>query len=187
MKKILLLALTLFVFSFAHAQNENTQDNQSDSTYHAKNILKMNPFSLLFLKSFNFQFEHSLKEKSTILLGVNFFQWNELFRENLSGVCVQLAYRMYFLKKDLAPEGVFISPIVELGAITSTLENSNSAPQKQHTLALSAGGRAGYQWIFESGVALDFYCGYSQYYFNFDTYSEKIKTPVAGISFGYKF
>jgi len=185
MKEFILLALALCVFSFVYAQNENDkQDNQSDSTYHSKNILKINPLSLLF-QSFNVQFEHSLKEKSSILIGLNYFHLNNVFEENLSGFCIQLAYRMYFSKKDVVPEGLFISPIIELGAITSIPNDSREA--KQHTLVLSPGGRAGYQWIFQSGVALDLYFGYSYYSLDFDTYSEKIGTPVVGISFGYNF
>ena len=143
----------------------------------------MNPLSLLIFSSFNVSYEHAIKPKNSLLIGVNFFQWNEIFNEDLSGVCVQLAYRFYFSKKDLAPEGLFVSPILELASITSSDFNR----EDEQTFSISAGGRGGYQWIFDNGVSIDAYFGYSYYSFKFDTYREKIRTPVAGISVGYNF
>lgn len=192
MKKYILLVFFIFTFTLLHAQNEEKQNTKTDSTEYIiskktrNGILKMDPLSLLFTRNLNAKFEQAVGNKSSLLVGLNIFQWRHVFNESISGVCIQLGYRRYFSKTDNAPEGLFVSPILEFGAITY-IPDGYSFGLKEHSLTMSVGGKGGYQWLFDNGVALDLSFGYSYYSFNFDTYTEKIATPTIGAAVGYYF
>lgn len=164
MKKIIFLVIALFTFSLANAQS---------------NVVKVNPVGMIF-GVFNATFEHAINENNSVLVGAQYFNWGNL---SMSGLGVQGGYRFYFSKNNDAPEGIFASPFVSLSSVTYNPDGL----EKETSFGISAGGKAGYQWLFDSGLALDLFFGYSYSSFKFDSYSYGGGTPVLGLAVGYNF
>jgi len=196
MKRYLFLIFMLLTYSFA-----NAQDNKADSTKTEEavrpNIIKVNPLSFIY-RGVSASFEHRVNNKGTIMIGINYVNWNDVWDEgdDIRVFCTQLSYRFYFSRTSHAPEGLFIAPIMEVGNITvKSYTNSSSFTQEKETVFLiGAGFRGGYQWVFKSGVSLDLFAGYSTYFFensnnnNFGNSSDNsLALPVGGIRIGYNF
>lgn len=161
MKKVLIFVLVFFTLSLAHAQ---------------KNIVKVNPIGIIF-GVFNAEFEHAFTEKSSFTIGASYLNWSTF---DVTALGADLGYRFYFAKTTNAPAGIFLSPFISLGSYKNT-DNDETA------FALGYGGRAGYQWIWSSGFALDLYFGYGYQSVKFDSETISGGLPQLGIALGYAF
>lgn len=161
MKKILFFVLLSCTFSLAHAQ---------------KNIVKVNPIGIIF-GVFNAEYEHAFTEKSSFTIGASYLNWKNV---NVTAVGADLGYRFYFSKTTAAPEGMFLSPFISLGNYKYTDTNETA-------FAVGYGGRAGYQWIWDSGFALDLYFGYGYQNVKFTSKTISGGLPQLGIALGYAF
>lgn len=168
MKKKFLLIIALFVFSFSYSQN-------------GPNIVKVNPLGLVF-GSFNATFEHALNESSSFEVGANYFNWSNL---DLAGYGAEVAYRFYFSKNNEAPEGIFASPFLSVNGLTYTYDGDS----EDSSFGFGGGVKAGYQWVWDSGLALDLFFGYGYTKINFDKadYEYSGGLPRLGLSLGYNF
>ena len=161
MKKVLLLAVAVISFQMSYAQ---------------KNIVKVNPVGIVF-GVFNAEFEHAFAENSSFTIGASYLNWKAF---DVTAVGADLGYRYYFSKNNDAPEGIYVSPFVTLGSYTNT-DTDESA------FAVGFGGKAGYQWIWESGLALDLNFGYGYQSVKFDSETISGGLPQLGLALGYAF
>lgn len=120
-----------------------------------KNVIKVEPFGAL-IGSYSMSYERLITEKSTFQIDANYGNIN-LFGLKINTLGAGVAYRYYFSKTKMAPEGFFISPTISY----SNLSIFNAAyPTDKLSVGTFEGGLvAGYQWIFNSGLQLDLYVG----------------------------
>ena len=108
------------------------------------NILKTNPLGLAF-GNFNVTYEKVLDEKSSVLGSVNFFF--NTFGVDVSAFGIGGAYRYYLTNaKKAVPNGLYVNP--QVGFTFGSSGDFNYS-------GIAIGAEIGYQWVWESGVALD--------------------------------
>lgn len=174
MRKLFLLAVATFSFAMANAQ---------------QNIVKVNPLGLVF-GNFNAAYEHALNESSSIEVGANYFNWKNL---DLSGYGAEAAYRFYFSKNNDAPEGIYAAPFLSANGLTYKYtdldDEGNDVEKKESAFGVGGGVKAGYQWIFDSGLSLDLFFGYGYTSVKFKDadYNYSGGMPRLGLSLGYNF
>ncbi len=175
MKKIVFIAIAMFAFNFANAQS---------------NVVKVNPLGMAF-GIFNGTFEHALNEKTSVTVGLNYFNWKVI---NTSGLGGEVAYRFYFSKNNDAPEGIYAAPFAGINSLTYKWDHYNDdgsaiIHDKETAMFVTIGAQAGYQWIFDSGLALDLYFGYGYAvvggFENYGAYAAG--RPKLGVAVGYNF
>lgn len=161
MKKKLLLGITMFSLNFLSAQ---------------QNIVKVNPLGIV-VGYMNVSYEHKINEKSSVEGGLNYLNWESA---GISGFGSELAYRKYISKNNSAPVGLYAAPFVTISSLKYGTDKS---------IGLGAGAKAGYQWCFESGLALDLFFGYGYEAVKFkkDNYDYSGSVPRLGASIGYHF
>jgi len=182
MKKLLVVfAIVLFGMSSMKAQE-------------ATGIVKVNPIGFIF-GVFNATYEKPLNEKSSISLGANFYNWKNL---NLSGMGLNAEYRFYFSNNSDAPHGMFAAPVLSLGSLSydmpetvdynyETGEATTKKAHKETLMSFGGGVKAGHQWIWDSGIALDLYFGYGYRAAKFDSHDYSGGYPMLGLALGYVF
>ncbi len=165
MKKIILLVVALVFVNFAKAQ---------------QSVVKVNPLGIAF-GVINATYEKALSESGALEIGASYFNWSSI---GVSGLGGDVAYRFYFSKNNDAPEGIYAAPLVGVNSLTYKDDSNNET-----ALFISLGAKAGYQWIFDSGLALDLYFGYGKYISGgFDDYSGfSAGRPILGVAVGYAF
>ena len=179
MRKIVLIAIAVFTFTFAQAQEK---------------VVKIHPVSLAF-NIFAVDYEQAVNDKNSFTVGIQYFNWSKY--ANATGFGAEAGYRWYFSKNNDAPEGIYAAPFFgvnsltyngtvltydDAGNITGTKDSNESS------LFFGGGAQAGYQWIHDSGFALDAYLGYGYYageIAGFDSFGGG--RPKFGLAVGYAF
>ncbi len=173
MRKFLFLAVAFFTFAIVNAQQD---------------VVKVNPLGLVF-GSFNAAYEHALSDKSSLEIGANYFNWKNL---NLAGFGGEVAYHFYFSKNNDAPEGIYAAPFLSANGLSYTYTEytyTNTVVKTDSAFGIGGGVKAGYQWIFDSGLALDLFFGYGYTSLKFKEadYNYSGGLPRLGLSVGYAF
>ncbi len=175
MKKLLIVfAILLFGLNSTKAQD-------------VKGIIKVNPIGFAF-GIFNATYEMPLSEKNSLTIGASFFNWSNL---GISGIGADAGYRFYFSKTNSAPEGLFVGPELSVGSYSYDFKKYNTegnlSTEKQSTFAFGGGLKGGYQWVWDSGIALDLYVGYGYRAAKFNDYNYSGGYPILGLAIGYAF
>jgi len=166
MKKIILIiAVAFFSLNAAKAQD-------------VKGIIKVNPIGFA-VGIFNATYEKPLNEKNSFAIGANYYNYGNV---GVSGFGLSGEYRFYFSKNTTAPEGLFGAPIVSLGSLSY-----DGSDGTESVFSIGGGVKGGYQWVWDSGVALDLYFGYGFRSANFDSYNYTGGYPILGLAIGYAF
>jgi len=173
MKKLMIaFAIVLFGMSSVKAQDYN-------------GIIKVNPIGFA-IGVFNVTYEKPLSETSSVTIGASYFNWSNL---DISGIGADLGYRFYFSNNTTAPEGLFAGPVLSLGSYSYDYSTYNGegdyTTEKQSVFSIGGGVKAGYQWVWDSGVALDLYFGYGYRAAKFDNYDYSGGYPILGLAIGY--
>ena len=176
-KGLLVLLIALFGFSNVKAQEAN-------------GIIKVNPLGFVF-GVFNVTYEKPLNDKSSVAVGASYFNWSNL---GISGIGGSAEYRLYFSNNSEAPHGMFAGPILDLGSLSYNYEGytivdgeMKTTKEKQSVFSIGGGVKAGYQWLWDSGIALDLYFGYGYRAAKFENYDYSGGYPILGIGIGYAF
>ena len=144
------------------------------------NVIKINPISLAF-GNFNLSYQRGLSDASAIQVGANY--WYRIFGEEVSGVGVRGAFQFFITNRvKPAPEGFYIGPQIAYNSLTD-----KDSDEKLSTFGV--GLMLGYQWIWDSGVALDLGAG-PMYQFAEETTSGTSYQgflPNITIAIGYNF
>ena len=177
MKKLLVVfAIVLFGMSSMKAQE-------------ASGIVKVNPLGFIF-GIFNATYEKPLNEASSISVGASFFNWSSV---NISGLGLSSEYRFYFSNNSEAPHGMFAAPVLQFNSLTYDGAGyydddlNYHKGDKETVLSFGGGVKAGHQWIWDSGIALDLYFGYGYRAAKFDSYDYSGGYPMLGLAIGYAF
>ncbi len=167
MKKIIFLFIgAALILSTAKAQDTS-------------GIIKVNPIGLAF-GNINVAYEMPLSEKNSLQFGANMWNFRLL---GITGFGLSAEYRFYFSKTTSAPEGLFVAPI---GLLNSwSYQSSDSTTET--SIGFGGGVKGGYQWVWDSGIALDLFAGYAYQVANFDTYNWAYGRPLFGAAVGYAF
>lgn len=144
------------------------------------NVLKINPISLAF-GNFNLSYQRGLSDASAIQIGANY--WYRILGVEVSGIGVRGAYQFFLTNKvKPAPEGFYIGPQIAYNALTD-----KETDEKITTFGV--GLMLGYQWVWDSGIALDLGAG-PMYQFGKETTtgtSYEGFLPNIVIAIGYNF
>ncbi|MEP7195221.1 MAG: DUF3575 domain-containing protein [Saprospiraceae bacterium] len=149
-----------------------------------QNVLKMNPLGFAF-GIYNLTYERALGPATSFQVGGRFF--TKLFGLDVSSFGLDADFKYYIThKKKPSPEGFYIGPGISFNK-TSYNEFSDAT-----ATTFGIGGTVGYQWIWNSGFALDL--GIGPKYLTIITSSddlegESISGVVPNLSFaiGYAF
>ncbi len=164
-KGLLLLLIAMMSVSTIKAQDVN-------------GIIKVNPIGFAF-GIFNATYEKPLNDKNSFAVGASFFNWGSV---HVSGFGLSGEYRFYFSNNTTAPEGLFGAPVLNLNSYSYS-----GGSQTESVFAVGGGVKGGYQWVWDSGVALDLYFGYGYRGAKFDTYDYSGGYPILGLAVGYAF
>ena len=169
MKKVLLVVLiTLYAMSNVKAQE-------------AKGVIKVNPVGFVF-GIFNATYEKTLNEKNSLAIGASFFNWSNL---HISGIGGSVEYRFYFSNNSEAPHGMFAAPLLSLSSLSYDYQDVNNKKTKESAFSIGGGVKAGHQWVWDSGIALDLYFGYGYRSASFEHYNYSGGYPILGLAIGY--
>ena len=173
MKKVLLVVLiSLYAMSNVKAQE-------------ASGIIKVNPIGFIF-GIFNATYEKTLSPKNSVAVGANFYNWKNL---GVSGFGVNGEYRFYFSNNSEAPHGMYAAPLLNVSSMSYDYvtydENFNTIRSKESTMSFGGGVKAGHQWVWDSGIALDLYFGYGYRAASFEHYNYSGGYPILGLALGY--
>ena len=168
-KGLLIILIALFGISSLKAQE-------------ASSIIKVNPIGFAF-GVFNVTYEKPLSAKNSVAIGASFFNWSNL---GISGVGGSAEYRFYFSNNSEAPRGLFAAPILDIGSLSYDYK-FDSTTKKESVFSIGGGVKAGNQWVWDSGVALDLYFGYGYRSANFENYNYSGGYPILGLALGYAF
>lgn len=184
MKKLLFAAAALFTFGFANAQ---------------ENVIKANPLSF-FGGSDLVSFEHKLGDHSSALLGLGISGF-KIGDAKYSSQGAEVQYRYYF---DEALQGWYAGGQVGYNGGKVKFENSyvyntstgnyDSGTQETKFTAFKVGAKGGYQWIWDSGFALDLNLGFGYNSYKYTDNSGVFSglkasgiLPNLGFGLGYAF
>lgn len=154
------------------AQDSNDSNGQS--------IIKTNPLGLAF-GIINLTYERALSQSTSFQIKGMFF--NKLLGTEVSGVGVEGGFRYYITNSTKpAPEGFYVGPAISYSSITE-----KSTDVSVSTVGI--GAIIGYQWIFDSRVALDLGIGPSYIIAGESTTTTDFSGFVPNFSFavGYNF
>lgn len=156
-----------------------------------KNVIKVNPFGLLF-GTIPLQYERVLGPKSSVGADVSFMSYSaSVGFESVSytGFGLEGKYKIGLSTKKEMPRGWYVAPLAGYAtASAKTLTQSGSFN------IFNIGGVAGYQWVFgksESGFALDL--NFGAHYLDLSTSGDatgvslKGILPRLGLGIGYAF
>ena len=178
-KGLLVVLIALFAMSNVKAQE-------------ASGVIKVNPIGFIF-GVFNGTYEKALNEKSSIAVGASYFNWSNL---GISGFGASAEYRFYFSNNSEAPHGMFAAPILDLGSLSYSYDKkididpdtgdvSITPAGTDSVFSIGGGVKAGHQWIWDSGIALDLYFGYGYRSAKFENYDYSGGYPILGLAIGY--
>lgn len=127
-------------------------------------VVKINPLSLAFLTA-NVAVEHAVSDKMSVQLGAAFggfkFGAGDL-KTSYTGFSVVPEFRYYVTKHD-APKGFFVGPYGVYRSYTTkqTVNDlSGGTSEAKSKLSIAGGGlNLGYQFLFDSGFALELFMG----------------------------
>ena len=168
----LVLLLMLPLSSFAQDSGE-AQANP--------NIIKVNPIGFAF-GVFNLSYERAISNSSSLQFGGLFYQ--SLLGTDVNGFGLRASYRYYITNATRpSPEGFYTG-------LTTSYNNLTEDATDEEVSAFGIGLLLGYQWVWNSGVALDLGIGPT---YLIDTGSsdtaefESGITPNVVIALGYNF
>lgn len=168
-KGLLVILIALFAMSNVKAQE-------------ASGVIKVNPIGFIF-GVFNGTYEKALNEKSSIAVGASYFNWSNL---NISGFGASAEYRFYFSNNSEAPHGMFAAPILDLESLSyDYYDVFKDKTTNESVFSIGGGIKAGHQWIWDSGIALDLYFGYGYRSAKFENYDYSGGYPILGLAIGY--
>ncbi len=177
MRKIVLIAIAMFTFTFAKAQEK---------------VVKIHPVALAF-NVISVDYEQAVSDKNSFEVGLSYYH------NNFSGILgndsgyevtsfgLEGGYRFYFSKNNDAPEGVYAAPFAGFNSISTTYP-SDFSEYDDSGMSFGGGVKGGYQWIHDSGFVLDAYLGYG--YFSGGVTSVAYGNggaPKFGLALGYAF
>ena len=157
----------------------------SFTNYAQKNIVKINPFSLIFGVG-KVTYENVLKEGSSIELSLTYSSLDLGILGKSKGLGGQAKYKIYFANE--APNGWYLAPAIGY----SSTKYSNDFNDKFGINILNVAGLFGHQWIFgnNSGFTIDINTGirYNNATIEGDALWSGDGLGLAGnISFGWAF
>lgn len=164
MKKLLFVSLTFLSIGFAKSQD---------------NVVKVNPLAF-FGGSDLVSYERKFTDNITGLVGLGYSSYS-LSTYKYANYGAELQSRYYF--KD-ALEGFYggAQAGFNLGKVTLDMSSiSSDLSSEASYTALRFGAKAGYQWIWKSGFALDLNLGFG---YNRYSYSASSSLSTAGLSGG---
>jgi hypothetical protein len=87
---------------------------------------------------------------------------------------------------------MFAAPIIDVGSLSYDysyydMSNGNAVSEKQSVFSFGGGVKAGHQWLWDSGIALDLYFGYGYRGAKFKNYDFSGGYPILGLAIGYAF
>jgi len=168
----LIVAFITSLSFFCNAQNENEEP--------FPNVLKVNPISLAF-GNINLNYQRALNNNSAIQIGANY--WYKIFGTDVSGIGLRGGYQFFLTSRTkIAPEGFYIGPQISFNTLT---EKSTDVS----VTMFGIGVMLGYQWVWNSGIALDLGIG-PIYQFASESESDTSFEgflPNATIALGYNF
>jgi len=175
MKKVMILfAIVLFGTSSMKAQD-------------VSGIIKVNPIGFA-IGIFNATYEKPLSETSSVAVGASYYNWKNL---GISGMGGSAEYRFYFSNNSSAPEGLFAAPVLSVSSLSYDSKRFNEdgvlVSNKESVFSFGGGVKGGYQWVWDSGVALDLYFGYGYRAAKFENYDYSGGYPMLGLAIGYAF
>jgi hypothetical protein len=134
---------------------------QSNETGTVDNVIKINPISI-FVRTASVFYERKIGENKSIQLGL-FYTNFTISDVTYKGFGITPEYRYYFSGEG-APSGWFLGPFIRYQRLT--IENdyydsfTNTTYQDEYTLDSFGGGvLIGKQWVFKSGVSVEFFAG----------------------------
>lgn len=122
-------------------------------------VVKTSPLSLLF-GNFNAKYEQKLTDKTSFLVGANYLY--KFLGQDVSTFGLDGEYRFFVTnKKKDVPEGFYAGPSLSFNYGSYNFEDIIGGGEEGsgNYSTLGVGVTLGYQWIFESGVALDLGAG----------------------------
>lgn len=157
MRKTCLFLITLY---FAIS---TTLFAQSKSAASVDNVVKINPLSFV-VQTVSVFYERKIADNKSIQLGLLYTGFG-VDGTDYSGFGITPEYRYYF-SGDGAPSGWFLGPYVRYQNLTLEREYSDffsgttTTSKDKYTLDSFGGGVViGRQWVFSSGVSLEFFLG----------------------------
>ena len=185
MKKIILLLAFVFTLN-AFGQ------------YKRQNVIKTGVLRDL-VGYLNIQYEHAFTDKSS-LNGLMFFNNDVIKLDNTNSIetssfGIDIGYRYYYLKKHLAPKGLYVSPGLTFQMSSIDGFTGDAVGLNGNYTEFGIFGVAGYQYIFKFGLTFDVYIGFKSYVSSADIEYEGEKVNVGdtgttldlGLTIGYAF
>jgi hypothetical protein len=114
-------------------------------------VIKMNPLGFAF-GFFNVRYEKALNDKTSFQIGGNFYS-RKFDEVKTTGFGLDAEYRFYITnRKKPAPEGFYIGPTI--GFDFNKTKDTDTKDGATFSL-FGIGATVGYQWIWDSGFALE--------------------------------
>lgn len=136
MKTLFSIFISIFFFTASYGQTQ---------------VLKMNPLGFAF-GFFNLRYEKALNTKTSFQVGGNFYS-RKFGDVKTTGFGLDVEYRFYITnKKKNVPEGFYIGP--NAGFDFNKTEDTDTSDGATFSL-FGIGATIGYQWIWDSGFALE--------------------------------
>jgi hypothetical protein len=114
----------------------------SSASLKAQGYLKLNPITLAF-GYIGLDYESVVSDKNSFTVGAGFYTSGNDLTGRYTGFGVNGGYRFY-LSKDDAPKGLFVSPVVGVSFISYKYPGLFDFSYTN----LNIGGLVGYQWLF---------------------------------------
>ncbi len=123
--------------------------------YAQNQIIKTNPLGFAF-GNFNAKYERALSESTSFLVGGNFYS-RKIFGVKATGFGVDGEFRYYITnRKKPSPEGFYVGPGVSFDINNlGDVETGGVVNSRGSVTSLGIGATLGYQWVWDSGFALD--------------------------------
>lgn len=173
--------IILFYFSslLVSAQNEKKPENVDLLKNRQKSVLKTGAFcslwgSIPLTSEYRLVYEIPTSSQSSAQIGIsylgkNFWLWpmmDTILQANpqasqitVNGFRFQMAFKYYFVKGQLAPEGLYIGPFLSYSMATVGTTYSNLYQSYLKAVFMNANLILGYQYIYLDNIAFDFYVG----------------------------
>ncbi|MBN2758304.1 MAG: DUF3575 domain-containing protein [Bacteroidales bacterium] len=180
MKKLILSLVLLLSLSFSGFAQSHSM------------VIKTSPIALAF-GNFNVTAEKTLGSTSSVLFSVSYIY--KLLGIEVNGFGAQAGYRYYFTnaKKEI-PAGFYVNP--QVGYSSNKFESidvlGTGETETYKTSSINIGVEVGYQWVWDSGFALDLGIGPKYYTMSGDTEQASFSgtsgiLPSLTFAIGYAF
>lgn len=148
----------------------------SSLSYGQTDIVKINPFGLLF-GNINAGWEHVIGESSSVEVGLGYRRREGTVGSEsdvkFTGFSVYGQYRKYFGKK-VIPNGFYVAPGISYSKTSADVDGDDAGFS-----ALAFGAIVGHQWAWNSGFVLDLGLGIN--YYNLSTTGDVSGIDLDGI------